>query len=371
MSEEQERRHSAPPSPFPLLNSVESSLDMSDMSSPTANKGKQAETSLPAYSKAQFKIDAALLLLYRMSFKDKRQRQLIGIPSLADFERAKAIFSLEGETSRTACLAKAREQFKSPMAPHRSITCFTDWLIKFRKGPNQANGKPMNFGTDNDYERELLLKFNSLGEPTRHRHYTIAPAFTRTQPGSPMMFPTFISQIPYNNITTPIPTSEFPYPTSRITHITPNLNPIPHTPWRQMIPSLPPPEHENDHASKELPRKSPHGLRREHNARVAPDSDPPSPSDSSSDNEPRRHRNHGRHRPRRNNHHRRYASPSPDHRRGNNHHTKLKPEDIMMFDPEETGVRNFILRFQQIARIYGDRPWSYLDVYVERHWNGL
>ncbi|OJD23282.1 hypothetical protein ACJ73_05367, partial [Blastomyces percursus] len=33
---------------------------------------------------------------------------------------------------------------------------------------------------------------------------------------------------------------------------------------------------------------------------------------------------------------------------------KLKPEDIMIFDPEETGVRTFILRFQQISHIYGE-----------------
>ncbi|OJD20845.1 hypothetical protein ACJ73_07818, partial [Blastomyces percursus] len=53
---------------------------------------------------------------------------------------------------------------------------------------------------------------------------------------------------------------------------------------------------------------------------------------------------------------RQHTSASSDRRNGNGHEAKLKPDDIMFFDPAETGVRTFILRFKQIAAIYGDGP---------------
>lgn len=313
-----------------------------------------------------------------MFFKNKRQWQLIGIPSLADFEWAKAIFSLEGETSCTACLAKAWEQFKSLMASYRSVACFTDWLVKFRKGSNQVNGKPMNFGTDNDYEWELLLKFNSvyfknnmssdfefthcnhnlipsqLDELTCYRHYMIASAFINNPPG-------LVNDVFNLHLLNPL---QQHCDTDLNIRIPPShLSNHPHHFKSQLYLTyimeandffISPSEHEDDHAFKELLCKFSHGLCWEHNIWVVSDSDSPFSSDSFSDNELCCHCNHGRHWLCCNNHHRCNASPFSDHCCGNNHHTKLKPEDIMMFDSEETGVCNFILWFQQIACIYGD-----------------
>lgn len=80
-------------------------------------------------------------------------------------------------------------------------------------------------------------------------------------------------------------------------------------------------------------------------------------SPSSSNEEPRRRRSQ-HHNRRHRWHSRQYgrynSSPASEHRHGRSHHSKLKSDDVMIFDPADVDVHTFILWFNQIAALYRD-----------------
>lgn len=74
---------------------------------------------------------------------------------MADFKHIKVIFTLEEESSCTVCLIKTKKQFTALNPSYRSVIRFKEWILWFKWESNQADGKSVDFDSDEKYEAEI------------------------------------------------------------------------------------------------------------------------------------------------------------------------------------------------------------------------
>jgi hypothetical protein len=115
------------------------------------------------YSKAAFKIDAALLLLYWMAFSEGKHHNIMGIADANDFGWAEAISLLDSNSKQQEAYAKARGIIIKPDHPASSVAGFKAWIEKFRRGPAQSDGSYLHFA-DSDHTKIVARRTRALSE---------------------------------------------------------------------------------------------------------------------------------------------------------------------------------------------------------------
>ncbi|OJD11044.1 hypothetical protein ACJ73_09625, partial [Blastomyces percursus] len=287
-------------------------------------QAQQDPTDPERYTKAQFKNDCALLLLYKDDFAAGRSLHLLGLTSQRDFGRAEGIILSLSENSRNEAFTKAHATQGRSTGSTSTIPRFRQWLDRFRKGPQQQDGSYMFFPP-------LHPSFAAAASPQSDRN----PDFPMQSPrprsnsqdrqvihdrvdrfhGSNNLRPLFVgdtrndvSDLPTRNLPPSAPTQPTP-PDSQNLPASRTLQDNLHCTTQQSFGSLPRRPHPNNNSRNNsaasdpspvtMPAETEQPSTRSQRSTRHPSNPASDPSDSSSDPGRRAHRRRSSHRRRR------------------------------------------------------------------------